>query len=79
MTSPQEGHYSKLYCFPHLGRIPGLLPTQRHSRVGIAFFGQFVTLFKAQCDHDKAQKVFSLEGAVTRDRTLGRFSTVTLY
>jgi hypothetical protein len=39
-------------------------------------FGPFVTLFKAKLDRDKTQKVFSSEGLVTRDRTLGRFSTV---
>jgi hypothetical protein len=39
-------------------------------------FGPFVTLFKAKSDRDKTPKVFSSEGLVTRDRTLGRFSTV---
>jgi len=39
-------------------------------------FGPFVTLFKAKSDRDKTQKVFSPEGLVTRDQTLGWFSTV---
>ena len=66
-------HYT---AFSILDQIPGLLVKSTTLAQNFLFLDHLSTLFKAQCNRDKVQKVFSSEGFVTRDQTLGRISTV---
>src|SRR6266542_3749126 len=64
-------HYT---AFSILDQIPGLLAKSTALAQNFLFLDH-LSPCSTQCDRDKVQKVFS-SGFVTRDRTLGRISTV---